>query len=80
MLINVSVYATDASKTLLPCNIFIPLRASRLLYCSAVLCIQYNTDWQYVVCNLVAVALLNGCGKSNVNEIQQRLMRFIRNT
>ena len=36
MLVNVSIYATDANKTLLPWNIFIALRASRLLYA------QYN--------------------------------------
>ena len=41
---DVSVYATDASKTLLPWNIFIALCVSRLLYCSAVLYIQNNID------------------------------------
>ena len=34
------VYATDASKTLLPLNILIALRASGLLHCSAVLYIH----------------------------------------
>ena len=80
MLVNVRVYATDASKTLLPWKIFIALRVSRLLYCSAVLYIQNNTGSSYLLCNLLAVALLKGSGESKVNEIHQRLMRFICNT